>query len=669
MPLNAQREFIEARGFSSDALAELLGLEEWIDPPDGDFSPCQARSALRERHAMAERKFRNARAPEAMASNIARLAELVGLTPVDCRILELVILLHMERVFDDVADWLGYLSSVKLNHALAVILDLPEAEISRALSAQGALAKSGLVSVDRTGTLILRRKLGLISEDFADSILTSADDPVHLLRGIVLPLPPAELHLGDYAHVSDALSIVRPYLRQSLAQGRSGVNVFIYGDPGTGKSQLAQVLGEDMGCEVFAVASEDNEGDPVNGERRLRAFRAAQTFFAQRRALIVFDEVEDVFNDGSGIFGRKSTAQTRKAWINRMLEENPVPALWLSNSIDCVDPAFVRRFDMVIELPVPPQSQRERIVRAACDGLVSERAVRRIAESADLAPAIITRAASVIATIRDELPPSRTDNALVQLISATLEGQRHAPLKKDDPNRLPDYYDPAFIAIDCDLQAVRDGLAASPSGRLCLYGPPGTGKTAWGRWLAEELGQPLMVQRASDLLSMWVGGTEKNLARAFKEAEDSHAVLLIDEVDSFLQDRRSASRSWEVSGVNEMLTQMEGFSGIFIASTNLMDGLDQAALRRFDLKLRFGYLGTEKAWQLLQRQCAALAIPAPEAALRPRLARLATLTPGDFAAAARQNRFHPYQTADALVAALAAECALKEDDGMRIGFV
>ena len=81
---------------------------------------------------------------------------------------------------------------------------------------------------------------------------------------------------------------------------------------------------------------------------------------------------------------------------------------------------------------------------------------------------------------------------------------------------------------------------------------------------------PLLVRRASDLLSMFVGEVEKNIARAFREAEDDGALLLIDEVDSFLQDRRGAQRSWEVTQVNEMLTQMEGFAGVFIASTNLL---------------------------------------------------------------------------------------------------
>ncbi len=155
----------------------------------------------------------------------------------------------------------------------------------------------------------------------------------------------------------------------------------------------------------------------------------------------------------------------------------------------------------------------------------------------------------------------------------------------------------------------------------------------------------------------------------FREAEQEGAVLLLDEVDSFLQDRGSAQRSWEVSGVNEMLTQMESFSGVFIASTNLMAGLDTAALRRFDIKLAFGYLKPDQAWRLFCRECDGLGLPTPEIALKARLAYLTNATPGDFAAIRRQHRFHPFGTPVDMISTLEAECSLKQNKSLPIGFV
>jgi SpoVK/Ycf46/Vps4 family AAA+-type ATPase len=250
-----------------------------------------------------------------------------------------------------------------------------------------------------------------------------------------------------------------------------------------------------------------------------------------------------------------------------------------------------------------------------------------------------------------------------------LEAQGHDGLRRHDPNRLPELYDPAFIHADANLAEVAEGLKRTRTGRLCLYGPPGTGKTAYGRWLAEQLGMPLLVKRASDLLSMWLGGSEKNLARAFCEAERENAVLLIDEVDSFLQDRRGASQSWEVSGVNEMLTQMESFAGVFIASTNLMSGLDQAALRRFDLKVKFDFLAPSQSLELLRRYCQNLGLDEPDNARQQGVLRLKNLTPGDFAAAVRQHRFRSITSASRLVEILRAECAFKDRSPNAIGFV
>lgn len=669
VPLGGQREFVRSHGFNNDTLAEVIGLGHWIDPSPNDFDLKAVQSELRMLHQKAEKQWEKAPLPACLRNNVGQLSDLVGLSTTDCRILEFAVSIHNERLLDDTADWLGQISSVKAFHALSAILGLPEPEIRASLSAQGILARSGLVSVDRSGTSTLSGKLDLLSDGFADLMASSEADPISLLRGTVSAAGPAQLKLADYSHINASLQILRPYLRHAATTGRRGVNIFLHGAPGTGKSQLARALADELGCELFEVASEDADGDPVNGERRLRAFRAAQSFFAQRQALIAFDEVEDVFNDGDSFFGRKSTAQVRKAWINRMLEENPVPTLWLSNSIDGLDPAFIRRFDMVFELPVPPKKQRERILQENCGDLIDACIISRIAEAESLAPAVVAKASSVVRSIREDLGQKGCATAFERLISNTLEAQGHRPIVQNDPNRLPEIYDPGFIHADADLSSVADGLIAARAGRLCLYGPPGTGKTAYGRWLAQQLDVPLLVKRASDLMSPYVGENEQNIARAFRQAAQDGALLLIDEVDSFLQDRRGAQRGWEVSMVNEMLTQMESFSGVFIASTNLMTGLDQAALRRFDLKVKFDFLRPEQAWGLVRRYCIQLNLPAPQPDLLTRTMRLQRLTPGDFAAVLRQHRFRPIQSPATLVSALEAECAVKEGGKASIGFI
>ena len=669
VPLGAQKDLIRRAGFCNDAVAFAIGLADGSDDDDGEFNADAMRTRLRMLHRAAQAHTCTLTLPPTLTANVTRLARLVGLSATDCRILEFTAMIHNDGVLDDCADLLGQLSTAKVMETLATLLDLDLPDVRAALCPHGMLARSGLLSIDRTGSGYLRGKLDLLSNKFADHILASDTDPLNLLRDTIHPSAPAKLTLDDYGHLDQTLCILRPYLAHAVASARPGVNIFLHGAPGIGKSELARALAADLGRELFEVASEDTDGDPVLGERRLRAFRAAQSFFNQRHALILFDEVEDVFNDGDSMFGGKSTAQRRKAWLNRTLEENAVPTLWLSNSIDGIDPAFLRRFDMVIDMPVPPRNQRERILHDTCADLLDVAAIARIADSEDLAPAVVSRAASVVRAIRDTFHADGAARAVERLIDGSLEAQGHAPLRQRDAVRLPTHYDPALLNVDADLVALADGLALARSGRLCLYGPPGTGKTAYGRWLAERLGMPLIVCTASSLMSKWVGESEKNIAAAFRRAEQTNALLLIDEVDSFLQDRTLAQAGWQVTMVNEMLTRMEAFSGVFIASTNLMHDLDPAALRRFDLKLRFGFLLPDQAHAMLRSYCAHLALEAPSPHDVAGVRRLSAVTPGDFAAVARQHSFRPFMSCWALVLELGKECAIKQREAPSIGFL
>ena len=225
-------------------------------------------------------------------------------------------------------------------------------------------------------------------------------------------------------------------------------------------------------------------------------------------------------------------------------------------------------------------------------------------------------------------------------------------------------FDPALSSADHDLTRLADRLvrAGLPAVSFCLYGLPGTGKSAYARHLAGRMGLDVVEKRASDLLSMWVGETEKGIARAFAEAADRRAMLILDEADSLLRDRAGAQKSWEATQVNEMLTWMERHPYPFACTTNLMESLDPAALRRFLFKVRFLPMTPAQAREAFRR---AFGTEAPA-----ELDRLDLLTPGDFAVVARKVRVlgecNPRETA----AMLAGEVAAKPGAGRgRIGFV
>ena len=222
-----------------------------------------------------------------------------------------------------------------------------------------------------------------------------------------------------------------------------------------------------------------------------------------------------------------------------------------------------------------------------------------------------------------------------------------------------------------EIPRMVQALQARGHGTLCFYGLPGTGKTALAEHIASTLAQPLHIRQASDLMSKYVGETEQNMATMFREAEAENAILLLDEADSFLQDRRGAQRSHEVSEVNEMLQGMERFHGIFICTTNLMDRMDQAALRRFTFKIQFLPLTRDQRQALFVTNACAGDAARLSRDIAQRLASLDQLCMGDFAAVKRQaSILDVHMDAAEFLVQLEAEHRIKPEvrDARSMGF-
>lgn len=672
VPLGGNSEFIRRHGFSNDELARKLGLREWEeDGQDVDFIPQLAKEELKHLYWRMEKKSQSEvyHYSAALTKNIKQLGLMLKLTKVDLQVLEFAIIHENEPLLQNTSDYLGDISTSTLFYVISVLLNIDEKEVKKSLSFSGRLCRSGLLTVDRRGVNELRHRLDMISNNFSELIAETESDPMIFLKDVIIKSEPAKLSLDDYPHIVSEISVLKPYLKKSVSTASPGVNIFIHGMPGTGKSQLAKVIAKEVGCELFEVSSEDEDGDPIDGSRRLRSYQISQSFVHKHNSLILFDEVEDVFSDGNDLFGVKSTAQKRKAWMNRMLEVNSVPTLWLSNSLHGLDPAFVRRFDMVIELTPPRKKQRLKIIQNTCGDFLSDNTMQRVAAVEKLAPAVITRAASVLERIKDDINPSQTDSFFEMIVNNTLKTQGVRKIEKVSAVALPSFYSTDYLNSSIDMRDLANGLLKHGAGRLLLYGPPGTGKTAFGRWLSETMDKPLLVKKGSDLVSPWIGSTERNIADAFEEASYEESILMIDEVEAFLQDRRGVHANWEVSEVNEMLTQMESFNGFFVASTNMIDYLDQAALRRFDIKVSLGFLKANQLWELYKSYCKEFGVIKPGNKHRNELVRINNATPGDFAAIARRQKFNPIQSPEELTNAVKAECSVKEGVKRSIGFI
>lgn len=172
--------------------------------------------------------------------------------------------------------------------------------------------------------------------------------------------------------------------------------------------------------------------------------------------------------------------------------------------------------------------------------------------------------------------------------------------------------------------------------RILFYGLSGSGKTNLAHYIAESLGKGIIKKNASDILGMLVGESEKNIAKAFEEAKKQKKILLFDEVDSFFRERSYASQSWEITLVNEFLTQMEKFEGIVICTTNLRNIMDKAMQRRFHIMVEFKALKDEGVESLLGKYFPEFDFS--EEDIR-RISMFQSATPGDFGNLSSRLRF------------------------------
>lgn len=667
--MGAQKELLRHNFCIDVGILHELGLSYLVETTP--FNSEDTRQALFELH----QELRNKPVPTApthtqLAKNIDWLGKVVGLNETERAILHFRVIASRHLPLRSCLEFMG--KSIDLlyaAHLLGHLLSLPETIVEQALQPNSTLTRSGLISVSpKTESLML--KVALL-EGCGDNLFASHTNAYAIFRNNFIEVCPPKLSDKDYPHLQEDIAILSGYLNAALEKRQVGVNVLIYGTPGSGKTEFVRMFAQKIGYPLFEVATENSAGMPIRGHARLRAYRLSQHILAnnQKSSLILFDEIEDIFRVKEDIEGdQASNLIGMKGWVNKLLEENPVPSFWLSNSLLGLDRAFIRRFDYVIELNAPPRSVRNKILDQYLDKLaISQNWKAAMAEHEHLNPALVERSARVIELAIQRNPSLQAEKSLERILGNSLEALGLHRSSKNVAQCSTEYRLDA-LNTDCDAREICDGLSQHSAGRICLYGPPGTGKTLFARYLANTLDLPLMVRRASDLLSMWLGETEKNLARMFREATEENAVLLLDEADSFLRDRSGASQRWEATQVNEMLTQMEGFQGIFIATTNMFDALDAAALRRFDLKVKFGFLRPDQAWQLFVDIAKKLNFDT-SAIHQTMLRKLHLLTPGDFANVILQSRLRNISSSSDLLILLKAECAAKPEGSQRaIGF-
>lgn len=514
-----------------------------------------------------------------------------------------------------------------------VIFDTTKEDLARAMRAQSALRLSGLLKeADRKAQLVR------VSRFWVDLLSDSTD----LFEAILEPLDrppgggmPARLLAEDLELASSILANAN----------ENGVNLLLYGASSLEKHRLIRELIGKCGRKPWRVRTLDGASRYDKPALTYVAFKLLAK--QDKNAMLVVEHPSEVLDGGppdflKALFGIELDNEGVPEFDEHLLSTNPVPGLWLAAGAGSLPDETCARF--VFHAPLKKADRATRV--AALDELVRELDMSLTAREEVLklegVSSAQVQAAAKAARLSGKEKPAERDAAIVQAIKRSQRALNRdmQPKAKECVTQYSLRY--LNAAGRFGPAEILDAFRRNPKGTLLLYGIPGTGKTQFAEYIASELGLPLITRSAADLLSKWLGESEKNIAKAFEDAANEDGILFLDEGDSFLRNRQEAKNSWEITQVNELLQHMERFQGIVIVATNLFRGLDPASIRRFTFKLEFKELDVDQRWEMFLNETGLTNAPSAfseeqKEAWSTRLTLMHHLTAGDFATVKRQS--------------------------------
>ena len=603
-----------------------------------------------------------------LSLNITRLQDLLTLSLPEARLLELNLLFSTDirsMIFRDFLfsviknpSMFDYVYRMMLGKDLA---DNEQGDVEYALSDKSKPISMGIVSYDRK-----TKKMSLMSEFWVFTLSNYADSDEKFFTRFVEQIKEKKRSFsGAIAKIQAEQDefLVKEFLER-IAQIKNeeknepnsweppkpepttGHNLLFYGSKNLDKIGYVYSLLKAGSLDGYQVKVKDAKStdipsiciiaqkhlDNINdGNAVLVIDKAEQALSKQRNKPAWY---LDMFGDDRADVPQDDELDSDEA----LLVNNPVPTIWLTTSVSSITPENVGRFLLHIELKGGSRKDRRDEVQTICDELgFSTEIAQQLSMYYELNTEQVKSAARTTTFL--ERTGETGEKTLVHLIG---NSQKALDREKTEQLRASvTHYDLDLLNLSGTLEPNRiiEALKKNPVATMCFFGLPGTGKTALAEHIAMKLDLPITIKPASELLSMWLGESEKNIAKMFEEAKAEGSILLLDEADSFLRDRSQAQRSWEVTQVNELLQRMERFPGIFICTTNLFQAIDAAALRRFTFKLEFLALSPTQRVKMLATE-AEIDLSSLSEAERQDLEidcqLIRYLTPGDFATVKRQ---------------------------------
>jgi SpoVK/Ycf46/Vps4 family AAA+-type ATPase len=599
--------------------------------------------------------------------NVTALKKMFGLTDRETRFCEFLFITSTyaaaESFFQD------HLECHKFHGRkyLANVLGISQPELYKV--AYGSPKKIGLYDIDKWGISV--------EDEFIDLIQNPSDK--NISKNFYTGVPRGSVPLDNYFVDRDQTAHILDLLER---KPQTATHILLYGPPGTGKTSFAYSLLDKISDRAYEIV----RGEENTAKTRRAAILAClnMTGFDQGSILLV-DEADNLLNTRSSWFMRGETQD--KGWFNGLLEKPGTRMIWITNSIHGIEDSVLRRFAFSVYFK--PFNRRQRILlwdnivrQNRCKKYFNKPDIESFARAYDVSAGVIDLA--VKKAVEKKAESKKQFHRSVQMGLEAHQTLGNFGEKTVDKDRVEKNFSLEGLNIDGDLGVMLEQLYAFDAYlrkdsqndimnmNLLFYGPPGTGKSELARYFADRMDREIICKRISDLQSKWVGEGEKNIKAAFQKAEAEEAVLIIDEADSVLFSRGRAGHSWEISFTNEFLTRMEKYRGILVCTTNRLDDLDPASLRRFNHKVGFNYLTPIGNLLFYDLYLGPLSNDRLGRTGRAAVKSIHNLAPGDFKVVRDRYSFYPREDINhgMLIQALNKEAELKNhnDQTRQIGF-
>lgn len=464
-------------------------------------------------------------------------------------------------------------------------------------------------------------------------------------------------------------------LMTSLISSDAPVSLLFYGPHDSGKTEYCKSLVKAADKKLFIFKGEGESSNSDTSFSKLSSLLKIK----QSDSIIIVDDADCFFRTTEDASISRATAIRTRNVVNKTLDNNRNKVIFILNNTDQMDESTKRRFSFSYGFnqlsEKAMQANTARKLEETGLSAKTKKDVQKLFNKYKISSKSVDNVIRTIQCIGSGTPETVLKDAatILQEKSKLMYG---APKMRSTVNSA---YDISVLQTSIDAGRIVSMIEnarkfseknkCSENGiRMLFYGLSGTGKTEYARYIGETLGKKILLKRASDILSKYVGETEKNIANAFAQATANDQILLFDECDSFFSSRENTRYEWERTQVNEILTQMEEYPGILICTTNMKQILDPATERRFDIICEFKPLERHGIETLLKKYFCAYKFTDAQVS---RIESYGSVTPGDFGAVQRNVRFMAQEdiSADYIISELTARQESK--DGVcacRIGF-